>query len=215
VSSNGQAKQRRFRGLVGAGLTLLITWIFLAPPFWPGLRNLSYDLPFRFRPNISVEHDGVIIVYMDDESHRELRQPSVQAWKRSLHAQLVNRLTAAQARVIAFDVFFENADTNNPAADAELLQAAQAHGKVLFAAVTGPEKHPNGEKIGQHVQRPFGGLDGAAETGGENGDGFLRRWRILTHSPSPSPGTPGEGRGEGFARLISLDQSTLRKEPSP
>src|SRR5689334_9637699 len=46
------------------------------------------------------------------------------------------------------------------------------------------------------------------------------RWRFFlslldSSPPTPSPGTPGEGRGEGFSRQTRGDDSMSLREPSP
>jgi adenylate cyclase len=90
----------------------------------------SYDLPFGFRKHIPAAE--AVIVYMDEESHRELKQAAHQAWSRKLHAQLIRKLTAEGANVIAIDsTFLQPGDPNE---DKELADAMMAHGKVVFAA---------------------------------------------------------------------------------
>ena len=46
------------------------------------------------------------VVYMDNPSHDELHQPENAPWDRSLHAKLVEQLTAQGARTIVFDILF-------------------------------------------------------------------------------------------------------------
>src|SRR5438045_1481861 len=66
---------------------------FTLPPATKLLR-LSYDIPFLRRPIIKPTE--VVLVYMDDVSHRELGQPWDRPWDREMHAQLVERMTADQ-----------------------------------------------------------------------------------------------------------------------
>src|SRR5688572_28989027 len=82
--------------LVGMGL--------LATPAGDRFTRLSYDLLFALRPDVPV--DGVVIVAMDEESHRVLGQPGASPWDRALHARLIERLTKVGAKVIVFDVLF-------------------------------------------------------------------------------------------------------------
>ena len=110
--------------------------VFLIFPVGQGLSNLSYELPFFFRPDVPV--DEVVLVYMDEASHRELDQPYDKPWDRDIHARLLERLTAFGAKAVAFDVLFENPATNTPAqlaADQRLIQATRKHGKVAYAAL--------------------------------------------------------------------------------
>ncbi|MBI3851441.1 MAG: adenylate/guanylate cyclase domain-containing protein [Verrucomicrobia bacterium] len=95
------------------------------------LKHLSYDLPFAIRP--VAKPQAVVMVYMDDDSHKELNQPFNQPWDRSWHAQLLNRLTAEGARAVVFDIVFSNPGTN-PENDEQLTQAIRAQGKVVLAA---------------------------------------------------------------------------------
>jgi CHASE2 domain-containing sensor protein len=52
----------------------------------------SFDLPFRVR-GVVVPTEAALI-YMDEQSHVELEQPYDRPWNRSLHAQLLDILTA-------------------------------------------------------------------------------------------------------------------------
>src|SRR5438105_1117278 len=82
--------------LVGVLLTVFIARILelstkrdepLGAPFI----NASYDYLVSFRGPIKAAE--AVIVYMDEESLRELKQPAHQAWSRKLHAELIRRLT--------------------------------------------------------------------------------------------------------------------------
>ncbi len=73
----------------------------------------------------------VVIVSIDKESARELNLPNEpHKWPRSLHAQLVDRLHAAGARVIGFDVMFK--EVQRPDTDAAFEHAMQRAGNVVL-----------------------------------------------------------------------------------
>lgn len=75
-----------------------------------------YDaaLPMRAAPA------DVVIVAADDASIAALgRWP----WPRVTHARLMDQLTRAGARAVAFDILFTEPDTQDPSADAELAAA--------------------------------------------------------------------------------------------
>ena len=55
-------------------------------PLGGGVTRVSYDLPFTLRSHILA--DDVALVYLDEVSHDELKQPLTAPWDRSLHAQL-------------------------------------------------------------------------------------------------------------------------------
>ena len=92
----------------------------------------SYDLLHVWRGDRRVTE--AILVCLDEQSYRRLGQPLNAPWDRALHAQLVDRLTAAGARAIVFDVVFSDANSNNPSADQRLASSIKASGCVLLAA---------------------------------------------------------------------------------
>src|SRR4051812_17131076 len=106
VSSNDQSRKSFWGGLVGALLGAGTGIALLYLKFGLGLIHLSYDLPFAIRP--STRPDEVMMVYMDDDSHKELNQPRNEPWSRALHAQLLDRLTADAARGVVFDIVFSD-----------------------------------------------------------------------------------------------------------
>jgi len=164
-------------GVVGAASCALLGLLGL---LWPGrpLTNWSYDLLFALRS--TVVPDEVVIVYMDDESHRELKQPWFQKWDRELHARLIDKLKAGGARTIAFDVLFDLPDTNNPSADHRLVEAARSHGKVIMAAKM-TSVVVDGQVVMQTPTPPFDELRAVVVWGLAEGSGDDRTVRL--HSP--------------------------------
>jgi adenylate cyclase len=75
------------------------------------LRNLVFDAYQRWLPRV-YEDVGVRIVDIDEESLQRLGQ---WPWPRPLVAELLERLQAAGARSIAFDVIFAEPDRTSPA----------------------------------------------------------------------------------------------------
>jgi adenylate cyclase len=110
------------------GLTLHIT-------FGIDLIHYSYDLPFKPRPPISV--DEAVIIYMDEESHKELNQPFNAPWDRSLHAKLLERLTRDHARGVIFDIVFSDPGPDRRA-DESFASAIKKNGRVILAADMAP-----------------------------------------------------------------------------
>ncbi|MCI0744626.1 MAG: serine/threonine-protein kinase [Verrucomicrobia subdivision 3 bacterium] len=113
--------------------------------------GISYDLPFRFARPITLTN--VVIITMDEASHRELDQRYGTMWDRPLHAGLLRWLKKAGARLVIFDVVFADSDTNNPAKDADLRQAMAEFGNVLLAGDDEPIAEPG--ISGTQVNRPL------------------------------------------------------------
>ena len=159
--------------LVSAILTALLGLLLLATPAGDRLTWLSYDLLFAFRPDIAA--DEVVLVVMDEDSHRILGQPGSAPWDRALHARLIERLTSVGAKAIAFDVLFQG--ERDPVSDAQLAHAAKESGRVAVAALMDPEI-VGGELLGWRLVRPYPALADAAATGiieEASEDGAVRR----------------------------------------
>jgi adenylate cyclase len=118
-----------FAALVGLLLTAGTGWLLQAFRLGSGLKQKSYDLLHIMRGELKT--DEAVVVYLDDQSHTELKQPRNAAWSRQLHARLIDRLTHGGARAIVFDIVFSDPD---PAADGVLAAAMKRHGKVVLAA---------------------------------------------------------------------------------
>jgi CHASE2 domain-containing sensor protein len=145
---------------VSAALAALVGVLLLATPLGEGFERLSYDLLFALRPDIPV--NDVVIVQMDEASHRVLHQPGNGPWDRALHARLIERLTVLGTKAIVFDVLFLG--EGDAAADARLVQAARASGRVIVAAQMAPELS-RGELVGWRLTRPFAALAEVAPYG--------------------------------------------------
>jgi adenylate cyclase len=117
------------------------------------LRYASYDLLHVWRGDVRA--DEVVLLYMDEVSHQELGQPYNAAWDRRIHAKLVDRLTAAGAKVIVFDIVFS--DPSDSVADNEFARALKESGRVILAA----DNVPVGENI-KEVTPPLELLRNAA-----------------------------------------------------
>ena len=115
-----------FGALLATGLGLYLHTLNIGR----GLVNHSYELQLVARGEVRTRE--AVIVYMDETSHAALKQPLNAPWDRSLHARLINRLTAAGARAIVFDIIFSDADVRNPEADAKMAKAIQDSGRVIL-----------------------------------------------------------------------------------
>jgi diguanylate cyclase (GGDEF)-like protein/PAS domain S-box-containing protein len=89
--------------------------------------NQIYDLETRLWS--SEPSKDIVIVAIDENSLAKLgRWP----WSRRRHAELVNKLTQAEAKVIGLDLILTEPDTNDPEADVLLTQALRASGRVVL-----------------------------------------------------------------------------------
>ena len=74
----------------------------------------------------------VIIVAIDEAS---LSQIGRWPWRRNIHAELINRLDAEGARIIAVDIIFAERDRQNPSDDIKLVNAVENSGKVVLPVI--------------------------------------------------------------------------------
>ena len=131
--------------------------------------------------------DGVALVAIDEDSERRLGRAFDRSW-RSEHAQLVDRLTEAGAKAIAFDLWFDDADPADAALAAAFARArargtnvvvgvrdAQAGLRAPFATHATPALLCVGNRIGyasvaplatKRAQTLLGGLALLASAGG-------------------------------------------------
>ncbi|MBI5384036.1 MAG: adenylate/guanylate cyclase domain-containing protein [Verrucomicrobia bacterium] len=113
-----------------AVLVAALGWLLSEFTVGSGLVRLSYDLLLVSRGSMPVSE--AVMVFMDEKSHTELRQSLNAPWDRAIHARLLDRLTAANARAVVFDIVFSGAST--PEADGRLAEAMKRNGRVLIAA---------------------------------------------------------------------------------
>jgi adenylate cyclase len=99
-------------------------------PLWQSLDHAWYDRLLTWTAPTKVELP-VTVVAIDEASFAALGIPW--PWPRRLHAQLLDRLREAQTLAVGFDVVMAEASAD-PADDAQLAQAIQAHGAVVLAA---------------------------------------------------------------------------------
>jgi len=116
------------RALFGALVCAAATWLAEQTVLYDALANASYDWTFFFRP--PTRPDDVLLIYMDDESSMELPPQDV-TWDRAMHAELIERLHGAGAKLVVFDVTFP--DERTPAGDRRLAEALQRFGPVVIA----------------------------------------------------------------------------------
>lgn len=110
--------------LLGAVLLLLALW--LLTPVTKRVDHFFYDHWMSF--NKTPVSGQVVVIAVDDQSLAYLgRWP----WSRTVHAELIERLTAAKVRAVGFDVIFSEPESEQ--ADRRLAKAIQDNGRVVLA----------------------------------------------------------------------------------
>jgi adenylate cyclase len=97
--------------------------------FGESLTRTSFDLPFVWRAPLDTHE--IVLVYLDEESAKQLHQPLDDIWNRSLQVPLLERLTKEGARLIVYDIIFDTPSVD-PAKDAAFANALQSSGKVIL-----------------------------------------------------------------------------------
>jgi adenylate cyclase len=87
-------------------LVSLLGWGLINSVLGDWFTRYSYDVPFMLDRKEQPKNE-VVIVYLDDDSYFELNQFRNRPWDRALHTELVERLTELQARLVVFDVIFD------------------------------------------------------------------------------------------------------------
>jgi adenylate cyclase len=144
LTSNRTLLAALFGAVLAAGTGLLIRQTALSR----GLERKSYNTSHVMRGEVRAPE--AVLVYMDEPAYKALGQPLNAPWDRSLHAKLIDRLTAAGARIIVFDIVFTDPMTNRPSADERFAEAMKRSGRVILAA----DNVAAGEG-GHKMSRPF------------------------------------------------------------
>ena len=114
-------------GLLATGMGLACLRFSFGEP----LMRLSYNLPFIFRSNLDT--DKFILVYLDEQSAKQLQQPIDDVWNRALHVRLLDRLTQDNARLVFYDIVFDQ-PAPDLAADVAFADSIGRNGKVILGA---------------------------------------------------------------------------------
>ncbi len=117
--------------ILGVGLALLLWPFRLSQSLTRASYDWSLDLSSFSQPD--VRQAEVVLVYLDEDSHKELDQPLNLPWDRKLHARLLDRLAEEGARAVVFDVIFSD-DGPDPIADNALETAIRENGRVILGA---------------------------------------------------------------------------------
>lgn len=156
-------------------ILILIKLIFLTG-FFAKLEHSSQDSLFRIRGAQKLS-DEIVIIGVDDESFNALNQ----RWPfpRSQHAQLIENLNRAGARLIIFDIEFT--EPSDPHEDGILAQTAAKYQNVVFA---GKIIENNQGGTHQQLYSPISeitsqGLSWGLVNLGVDNDGVMRKYALF------------------------------------
>ena len=142
---------QRLAALIGAAVVFVLGYgilLFPASRLNKTLVRASYDWSFDlpFLKGQALENSEVVLVYLDEASHKALKQPFNAAWDRTLHADLLHRLKTEGARLVIFDIVFSDPGRDPKAYQADLAFAGalRTNGPVVLAADDSQSEHAAG-----------------------------------------------------------------------
>jgi CHASE2 domain-containing sensor protein/signal transduction histidine kinase len=124
--TRGQRRRLEW-SLLAIALLALVAWLSVSTNLG-GANHLVQDAGLRLVA-ARLAHPDIVIVAIDDRSIAAIgRWP----WRRALHAELINRISAQNPRVIGMDVLFNEEDLDYPADDLLLADALARSGLVVL-----------------------------------------------------------------------------------
>ena len=96
--------------VAGCLLAIAAGFACLRYSFAEPLTRTSYDLPFVWRATLDTHE--IVLVYLDEESAKQLHQPIDDIWNRTLHVPLLDRLAKDGARLAFYDIVFDTASAD-------------------------------------------------------------------------------------------------------
>jgi adenylate cyclase len=156
-------------GFTKAGLVPRIRWLWGLKATWIGcalsvligivllsegggvLTRLSYDVTFPLQ-KMRAPPEELVMVYIDAEVKRRLNQPADRPLDRRFHAQLLDRLRRDGAKLVLFDLLFDQ-PISDPSADEEFAAAIRRYGHVVLVALDFDER-----QVGTNQDIHLGGV---------------------------------------------------------
>ncbi|MBP1604878.1 MAG: cyaA [Acidobacteria bacterium] len=133
-------------GLGSAALVALLSWLPWAGPFLDTVEHKTYDRRLRLLADPGSARPDIVLVEINESTLRALEPVAGRwPWPRAVHAQVIDFLARAPARVIAYDVLFIERDSRSAfpygeetmtgaESDAALVESVQAAGNVVLLA---------------------------------------------------------------------------------
>lgn len=131
--------------LVLPGLVLFSLLITILLSFSSPVNNLKLnvvDQLFEIRGPIAIEDSSVVIISISQQADQEI--PYKYPWPTNLHGKLVENLNEAGAKVIGFDVIFDQRDNYNLANDTLFANTIKKHGNVILGGSIQHERQSRG-----------------------------------------------------------------------
>ena len=159
------ARERRLRTaslIAGAAGLAFALWVLLADPL-SSVQLLAADA----QATTGDGSQNVVIVALDEESFENYGR--LEDWPRTLHADVIDNLSAAGASVIIFDLLFADRSADSEA-DSALATSIEAAGNVVLAAAgQGSPSLEDEGAVYQGILRPTSVLaESGAVIGGAN-----------------------------------------------
>lgn len=152
----------RFYWLVALGFALVGAWNHFVSPIYPQLGSASFDWLMTHRL-LGYPTDRDIVVVDIDERSLDAESEAIGRWPwpREVLARVAERIEAAGAQAIVFDILFADPDTLNPASDAAFNDYV-ARSRVTFFAATRLDPQNDGASDVTVDALGFATRDGAA-----------------------------------------------------
>lgn len=117
-------------GILSGGLAILLCAVCAHYDWFAVIDRSIADKWTRLR-GTQTPHPNIILITADESSQEGFNKQW--PWPRSIHARLIDNLTAAGAKVIGMDLLFLEDSAADQ--DAELAAAAQRSGRVVFGSI--------------------------------------------------------------------------------
>lgn len=115
---------------LGFGIGALGVLVSMFPPVLEWEETVGLDWLFSTRGPVRPPDDVVVVAVARESADVFGLSTDLDEWPRSLHADLIDRLSAAGAAVIAFDIIFDNPRESSD--DRALAEAVERAGNVIL-----------------------------------------------------------------------------------
>ena len=190
--------------LAVVSITSVLFLYYTQNSFLEAFEAKTYDLRFKDLRGPIQPNPDIAIIAFDDKSIAELgRYP----WSRDRYAQLIDKLSAAKARVVLFDAFFP--ERENAKNDRLFAAAVKRAGNVVLAAALHFDKEGRVTSITRSLPEIERGLAGVGLINMfPDDDGVVRRIPLLLEKDGkqmPSLGLLGAILALGESGFVSGD----------